>query len=101
MQCVRYNIKDLIVCKMQLEGGCPSSAEVFEDSVYFSGLYSLFFVFKNQPDGSARRTSQTEQLDGPARRTIWTDQFFIFEALQLCIFQLGIVQALYKHVFHL
>ena len=74
MQCVRYNIKDLIVCKMQLEGGCPSSAEVFEDSVYFSGLYSLFFVFKNQPDGSARRTSQTEQLDGPAGRTSRTDQ---------------------------
>ena len=39
------------------------------------------WVWTDQLDGPAGRTSWTDQLDGPAGQTSWTDQFFFFEAL--------------------
>ena len=35
----------------------------------------------DQLDGAAGRSSWTDQLDGAARQTSWRDQFFLFEAL--------------------
>ena len=49
IQCVRCNAKDAmfsVSCHASgsLEGGCPSSAEVIEDTEDSSGFYSLFSV---------------------------------------------------------
>ena len=52
------------MCKMQCVNGSASRTS-----------------WTDQLDEPAGRTSWMDQLDGPAGRTSWTDQFFLFEAL--------------------
>ena len=65
------------MCKIQCVNGSASRTSWTDQLDGPAGRTS----WTDQLDGPAGRTNWTDQLDGPAGRTSWIDQFSLFEAL--------------------